>query len=405
MKYRMPVYYSDFCCIGAACEDTCCGGWKIAIDKKSYEAYQNVSGNFGERLRQAIDAKELSFRMNGRYCALLNQEKLCDIYKELGKESLCETCRTYPRHMEDYGAVRELTLSLSCPEAARIILGAASDGVWREQEKEVRRSRKEKANDPNPKLFACIQEIRKNLIFMVEHSELPLSDRFAMVLSYAHDLQRQFDKIYEERFDKGNCSDDAWRAQCLEQISKRYLKEEAALRFQEKLKPFRKKTEERYIRIFSWMRLLETLEPVLEHWKKKQGIVCTNLYHSYSPESYQELEQEFSIYSKTCEAEWKNLFLYFIHVYLSGACYDEDVYSKVKFAVFSTVIIRQWCLFRYGKTGIMDKETIVAASYRYAREVENSNANLEFLEEHFQDDMQFGLKAMLTVLASTDSIG
>ena len=34
----------------------------------------------------------------------------------------CKTCRQYPRHEEEYENVRELSLSLSCPEAARMIL-------------------------------------------------------------------------------------------------------------------------------------------------------------------------------------------------------------------------------------------------------------------------------------------
>ena len=31
--------------------------------------------------------------------------------------------KMYPRHIEEFEGVREITLSLSCPEAARIILG------------------------------------------------------------------------------------------------------------------------------------------------------------------------------------------------------------------------------------------------------------------------------------------
>ena len=35
---------------------------------------------------------------------------------------LCDTCRNYPRHIEEFESLREISLSLSCPEAARILL-------------------------------------------------------------------------------------------------------------------------------------------------------------------------------------------------------------------------------------------------------------------------------------------
>lgn len=35
MLYTIPDYYDDFTCIADACEDTCCAGWQIVIDKES----------------------------------------------------------------------------------------------------------------------------------------------------------------------------------------------------------------------------------------------------------------------------------------------------------------------------------------------------------------------------------
>lgn len=403
MKYRVPAYYDSFACIGAACEDTCCRGWQIAVDEESYRNYRKVSGKFGERLRNEIDKKSRRFRLNGRRCSFLNEEGLCDIYKELGKESLCETCRTYPRHMEDYGEIRERMLSLTCPEAARILLEADWTAEWKETEEDVCRSEKEKRQDPDPKLLSCMEQMREVIMRLVGKKELPLYDRFAMALSYAHDLQRHFDMIYDVSEKIADIADDVWRQQCVERISERYLNPKAAQRFEKKLSPFKEKTKECYIRRFSWMRLLTSLEPVIQNWEKKQSSICTSLYHRRTMEAYEELETNFSEISTQYEKEWENLFFYFIQTYLLGACYDEDVYSKVKLAVFSVVIIREWCLFQYGKTGMMDQNTIVAAAYRYAREIENSNENLECLETHFQDDLSFALKPMLAVLAGTKS--
>ena len=122
MLYTIPDYYHEFSCIAGECEDTCCAGWQIVIDEDSLERYGKEQGEFGKRLRNSIDWEEECFYQKNRRCAFLNDENLCDLYKALGPDALCDTCRLYPRHTEEYEGLRELSLSLSCPEAARIIL-------------------------------------------------------------------------------------------------------------------------------------------------------------------------------------------------------------------------------------------------------------------------------------------
>ncbi|WP_433595880.1 hypothetical protein [Lysinibacillus xylanilyticus] len=38
----IPEYLKDFSCIGSACEDTCCVGWNIVVEKKTYQTYRKV---------------------------------------------------------------------------------------------------------------------------------------------------------------------------------------------------------------------------------------------------------------------------------------------------------------------------------------------------------------------------
>ena len=51
MKEYIPDYYKDFQCIADKCKDSCCIGWEIMIDSKSYKKYQNVKGEFRDRLK------------------------------------------------------------------------------------------------------------------------------------------------------------------------------------------------------------------------------------------------------------------------------------------------------------------------------------------------------------------
>ena len=87
-----------------------------------------------------------------------------------------------------------------------------------------------------------------------------------------------------------------------------------------------------------------------------------------------------------------------MRAWLLGAVYDDDIYGKVKLTVFSSLVIREWCLFQYRKTGRIRERELAAAAYRYSREVENSDANLEMLEGRLADSPLYSLSSMLTVL-------
>ena len=137
MQITFPSYYKKFSCIADACPDTCCAGWQIMIDDKSLSKYRHFQGSFRNRLHNDINWKEHAFRQYGHRCAFLNEENLCDMYIESGSGMLCDTCRRYPRHIEEFEGMREISLSLSCPEAARIILFQKDPVTFRTFEKEL----------------------------------------------------------------------------------------------------------------------------------------------------------------------------------------------------------------------------------------------------------------------------
>lgn len=127
-----PTYFEKFSCIGSACEDTCCAGWKIAVDKKSFHKYRKVtSGKLAQTLKTNITRERVEpaddayakIRLDEEgNCAFLNEDKLCNIYIELGEDYLCHTCTTYPRLMRHVDNRIEKSLTPSCPEAARLLL-------------------------------------------------------------------------------------------------------------------------------------------------------------------------------------------------------------------------------------------------------------------------------------------
>ncbi len=126
---------ATFKCIGPDCEDDCCHGWAVLLDQTEYNKIKDkLSHTTAGRLqfRDRVKKREKN-RTPGAYadiilrddgiCPFQDQEsKLCTIHRDLGESCLGQTCRTYPRKLTRVNGHFELSLALSCPEAARKIL-------------------------------------------------------------------------------------------------------------------------------------------------------------------------------------------------------------------------------------------------------------------------------------------
>lgn len=193
MYYRKPHYYDKFSCTAEQCPDTCCAGWQIVIDENSLEKYSNVSGDFGIRLLNSIDWGEGVFEQYHKRCSFLNAENLCDIYKELGADALCDTCRLYPRHIEEFENLREFSLSLSCPVAAKMILECQEPVKFLEEEDEKEEC-EEDFEDFDFLLFDCLLEVREKLFSIVQNRTIPIEKRMYCVLKIAKNLQEALEE-------------------------------------------------------------------------------------------------------------------------------------------------------------------------------------------------------------------
>jgi len=125
-------YMKQFQCTGSACEDTCCQGWSVDIDKKTFVKYKDLQDKTWKRklashIRRNRYETTYSSYATIRFpeqgcCPFLNTEKLCSVQLALGERYLSRTCKLYPRqHARLYDSY-ELTGSLSCPEVARLAL-------------------------------------------------------------------------------------------------------------------------------------------------------------------------------------------------------------------------------------------------------------------------------------------
>lgn len=124
MKTIYPDYYKDFLCIADKCKHNCCIGWEIDINPESLKVYQNITGDFGKKLKENISLEGTPHFIltEDERCPFLNCRNLCDIYTNSGEKSLCQICRDHPRFYNRLEDRLEAGLGLCCEEAARLII-------------------------------------------------------------------------------------------------------------------------------------------------------------------------------------------------------------------------------------------------------------------------------------------
>ncbi len=386
MQFTIPHYYNKFRCVAGECPDTCCAGWAIMIDDLTKKRYQMRKDAFGRRLNQWIDWKNGSFKQCDGRCAFLNKDNLCDIYREAGPGMLCKTCRDYPRHIEEFEGVREISLSLSCEEAAGLILGCEEPVRFLTKEDE----RAESYPDFDFLLFTKLMDARDLILSFLQNRNMDCRLRIAMALGFSHDMQRRIneEKLYE-----------------LDELMKRYQGTGGTEIVEQKMAVRRIEDRIRYEKMKKWFSLFRKLEVLNESWPQYLGTLKRILFDA-GAESYEENRKAFHRYLMEEEGrkrQWEQwseqLMVYFIFTYFCGAVYDGHPYVKAKFAAVCTILIQEMGQAEFKRNeGSLDFKEFVHLAHRFSREVEHSDLNLNTLEGMFRTDKSFGLEEILQML-------
>ena len=375
MRYLKPHYYDKFVCTAADCPDTCCAGWQIMIDEDSLDRYGKEPGEFGKRLRNSIDWEEECFYQNNSRCAFLNDKNLCDLYKELGPDALCDTCRMYPRHTEEYEGLRELSLSLSCPEAARIMLSCKDPVRFLEEETEE----EDDFEEFDFLMFSQLEDTRDVLFSVLQDRKISLTLRMA--------VSEQLAQSYQICMEEGREFDiDELLRDCLRHQEENTLQEFVTKCLSGKgvdaasLHQWEKQKEE--------LQVLYGLERLRPTWDKVLDDADRWLYQG-GKENYQQICEEFHrMYGALSDhkEEWENLgeqlLMFFVYTYFCGAVYDDMVCSKMELALFSVRWIQEFLITRWLENGKqLSMQDVEQISCWYAREIEHSDDNLNALED------------------------
>ncbi|MGM8304527.1 flagellin lysine-N-methylase [Clostridium perfringens] len=452
MKVRVPNYFNEFKCIASECEDTCCAGWEIVIDDETHKRYENVEGEFGEILRSKIAKSdgENIFLLNNGNCSFLNEKKMCEIYINLGEDNLCYTCQQFPRYTEEFLDLKEVGLSLSCPEAARIILRKAENNTFNLSEEDNCENEMqeddlslscENINSSNCTLGECSnsKDNENRESFNLSESE----NRQCLDLKNSEDIEGNNSEVDsftedEDYFDEGidaevlseflecrNIVFNIIERNDLDLGTKAALALEFVKEVQNKIDLGDMDEIPELMEEYRDENFINTLVKELESFKGKESIKHKNLceylkiyksikhinsndplglekalkYFEGNEEFYLRKHKEFNEYYKENLYKFKNILVYFIFRYFMKAIFDYDVSAKIKLAIISTLMIKELAVVRFiENNNEFTEEDMVEVSRIYSKDIEHSDENIENLQEIFETEEIFEVDEILPML-------
>lgn len=207
-KIRKATYLNEFKCIGGSCEDNCCIGWNVEIDKETFAKYQKIKDpELAEIIKETIYINEDSYDVNvdyaivelkgNKHCPFLNDSRLCKMQARLGEDYLSNVCATYPRLSNEINGVLEYSATISCPEVARLILGCR-EGLRFVETEESKNSRKiisvsVETGKSEISVVKYLLELRDFTIRVLQARECPLWERILILGLFFQEVQEDKD--------------------------------------------------------------------------------------------------------------------------------------------------------------------------------------------------------------------
>lgn len=189
MLIYKPEYFDRFRCIAGACPDSCCKEWGVQVDEVSAAYYRSLPGKLGDCLREVLsdeDGETVMTIVDGR-CPMWRDDGLCRIQAELGESALCKTCREFPRLTHDYGDFIEYGLEMSCPEAARFILDAASGALLAAETPVLGEA------EYDTDAISILKTTRETMLTILSDTTRPIGEVLALGLLYGYQAQGELD--------------------------------------------------------------------------------------------------------------------------------------------------------------------------------------------------------------------
>jgi len=207
IELMVPQYMTRFQCIAERCEDTCCTGWVVNVDKPTYERLEKIMAESGEteKFQNALYLVEGENATEVNYAHLKHQpesggctfldDRLCGLQNKHGHDVLPMTCKNFPRRLLKADSEFELSGDLGCPEVARLALLSEdamdltgmplSDAGFAMVKQEFSK------DDPRP-YHRHVNDIRTLFIHLMTRKEYSLKQRLFFILFFSNRVSAFF---------------------------------------------------------------------------------------------------------------------------------------------------------------------------------------------------------------------
>lgn len=187
----------NFKCLMGDCPDTCCKGWEIPVDNKTFNLWRDSTKTLGftDKLKiidNSNSPSPCSAKIKLREdlsCSFLSEDLLCGIHSTLGEDFLSHTCRSYPKEISKFWGMLERSMTLSCPEVARTILGRTERLHLEYVEEDIDPWIFREISEPNcdfpPELIVKLYDVRTLCLFKAQDRNITLEERLAVLSSVA----------------------------------------------------------------------------------------------------------------------------------------------------------------------------------------------------------------------------
>lgn len=388
MKVRVPHYFDQFSCTGSRCPDTCCVGWMIEIDEASYQRFMSMEGEFGERIRKNILEREdghfFALNENGR-CAFLNEKNLCEMVIKMGDAGLCSLCDNYPRVGVEFGGLREMGLSLSCPEVSRLVFSSSKPICFGEWFKEEEIQGTDYTKDV---LFTSLMDLRDVLFGILQNRELSIGERASLYIMMASRLQNILDED----------SDEMKMSEKVQKLSEKFSDGGYLKKSLDAIKGCRMELSREFIN--GVMKFLDGLEIVNQKW--------LDLFHETmewlernQTDVYQEKHEKFREFYGEKEYVYEHLMVYYVYRYFMKMIFDGDIYSKAVLCVMALVVIHEMNVAVWdGQKGSFGLEEQIQVMYLFSKEIEHCEENMERLSEEIWENVMYQPQSLIDNLTN-----
>lgn len=209
VTYIRPEYVLKFQCDGRACGSRCCRDWSVAVDPVTYDAYRRLSpGEARDEICGWISGQDdrgnyLVRLREDRRCPFLGEDLLCRLQREYGEGYLSDICYSYPRVTYRIGEVVEQSMTMSCPVAARLLLG--QEGPLRFVEEEGEEGRPGWHFDRTGRLGRYgedWQDMQSAGIFLLQDRRLTLDQRLFSLLRFCEQGEGFLERGEKGAFEK-----------------------------------------------------------------------------------------------------------------------------------------------------------------------------------------------------------